>query len=397
MRIFLIVVSIVFCFLSSCSSSDDPVDLGDNSNGTVDESKEPEEDFLTVDVDTISFASDVKADIVIVQANTNWNIQSNASWLQLSQTSGSSGNVALVVKVSENTGLSRSADLTISSADITHKLVVMQKGSDKLCFNVGGAEFDLIRIDGGTFIMGDSETISFESATRTVQLNDYYICETEVTNQLWENVMGGLPYDTIEDFQGYMPKPLEPVSGVTWAAVVNDFIPKLKEKIGVDVLLPTEAQWEYAASGGNKSEGYTYAGSDELKDYAWQYLNSDDIKHEVKTKLPNELGLYDMSGNVEEWCSDWFESQYFDWDAYVNQVPEIEPQGPESGIYKVVRGGSYTTQEQFGIGECAVKYRSYKIPGLVDGCWGNSGHPDEPQCFFGVTTGFRLVVNAIVR
>ena len=176
-------------------------------------------------------------------------------------------------------------------------------GQNKV-FTVNGVSFKMIAVKGGTFTMGATSeqtgAESDESPTHSVTLSDYYIGETEVTQELWSAVMGSNP----SEFPGNMQRPVEMVS---W----NDsqtFISRLNELTGETFRLPTEAQWEYAARGGNKAQGRLYSGSDAIDDVAWYYDNSGGMTHPVKTKAPNELGIYDMTGNVYEWCSDWYGS-----------------------------------------------------------------------------------------
>ena len=171
---------------------------------------------------------------------------------------------------------------------------------------------------------------------------DYYIGETEVTQELWTAVMWSNP----SSFKGSDQLPVESVS---W----NDcqaFITKLNELTGKNFRLPTEAEWEFAARGGNASEGYTYSGSNTLGDVAWYFSNSSRKTHEVATKAPNELGLYDMSGNVWEWCQDWYGS-------YSSDV-QTDPTGPTSGSARVVRGGGWSIDDY----DCRVAYRYTGYP-----------------------------------
>ena len=201
-------------------------------------------------------------------------------------------------------------------------------GKDKV-FTVNGVSFKMIAVKGGTFTMGatpeQTGANSDELPTHSVTLSDYYIGETEVTQELWTAVMGSNP----SHFTGDM---LRPVENVSWDDC-QTFISKLNQLTGGRFLLPTEAQWAYAARGGNKSKGYTYSGSNAIDDVAWYWYNSDRMTHPVKTKAPNELGIYDMSGNVWEWCSDW----YGDY----SSAAQTDPTGPATGSGRVGRGGSW--------------------------------------------------------
>lgn len=210
-------------------------------------------------------------------------------------------------------------------------------------FNIDGVEFKMVFVEGGTFTMGATpeqgkDTYKDEYPMHEVTLSDYYIGETEVTQALWKAVMGNNP----SFFKGNSL----PVENVSYNDV-KEFITKLNQKTGKTFRLPTEAEWEYAARGGKKSKGYKYSGSDNINDVAWYKDNSDDKTHPVKTKRPNELGIYDMSGNVLEWCSDWYGS-------YSNNA-QTNPQGHSSGSYRVIRGGAWSITA----GHCRASYRSY--------------------------------------
>ena len=187
----------------------------------------------------------------------------------------------------------------------------------------------MIKVEGGTFTMGatpeqGADAWSDEKPAHKVTLSDYYIGKTEVTQALWETVMGNNP----SRFKGENL----PVEKISWNDC-KEFISKLNALTGKTFRMPTEAEWEYAARGGSKSRGYTYSGSNRLDDVAWYEDNSGGKTHEVGTKSPNELGLYDMSGNVWEWCSDWF-GDY-------SSSAQNNPKGPDSGTDRVRRGGSW--------------------------------------------------------
>ena len=164
--------------------------------------------------------------------------------------------------------------------------------------------------------------------THRVILSDYYIGETPVTQELWSEVM--------EDNPSCYKGPKKPVEMVSWNDC-QEFVSRLNKLTGEKFRLPTEAEWEFAARGGVDSKGFKYAGSNSLNEVAWYSKNSDDMTHEVKTKCPNELGLYDMNGNVWEWCSDYYSPSYY------SVSPKINPQGPITGSSRVNRGGSWFT------------------------------------------------------
>ena len=225
--------------------------------------------------------------------------------------------------------------------------------SKKQTFTVNGVSFTMVAVAGGTFRMGsnDSEADVDEKPVHSVTLSDYYIGETEVTQALWQAVMGSNP----SKFKGNN-NPVERVSYYD----CKDFINKLNTLLagqlpaGRKFRLPTEAEWEFAARGGNKGKNnnYKYSGSNSIDAVAWWGYdkgNSNKQTHPVKQKQPNELGIYDMSGNVYEWCSDWYAKDYY------SVSPDANPQGSSSGSYRVLRGGSWYDFAEF----CRVAFRSY--------------------------------------
>lgn len=212
---------------------------------------------------------------------------------------------------------------------------------------VNGVKFNMISVDGGTFTMGatseqGSDYFDDELPTHQVTLSDYYIGETEVTQELWEAVMGNNP----SCFTG---NSLYPVEKVSWNDC-QEFIQELNRLTGKHFRLPTEAEWEFAARGGSNSKGYKYSGSNSIDEVAWYNGNSVSMTHEVATCAPNELGIYDMSGNVYEWCSDWY-----------GEYPvssQTDPSGSTDGSYCVNRGGSWGSSARY----CRVSCRYYSTP-----------------------------------
>ncbi len=195
--------------------------------------------------------------------------------------------------------------------------------------------FHMMDVKGGTFTMGDDNT-SNASPAHQVTLSDYYIGQTEVTQALWKAVMGDIPTGN--------KNPSYPVGYVSYADCQN-FIAKLNNLTGLYFQLPTEAEWEYAAMGGNRSHGYIYSGSNTIDDVAWYDQNSGNKLHHVGAKQPNELGIYDMSGNAWEWCAD-YHGKY-------TAENQINPQGPATGTDRVIRSGSFRTTAD----RCTNKHR----------------------------------------
>lgn len=219
---------------------------------------------------------------------------------------------------------------------------------------VGNVEYKMVYVEGGTFTMGatseqGSDADSDEKPAHSVTLSSYYIGQTEVTQALWKAVMGSNP----SHFKGDNL----PVEEVSWDDC-QEFVSKLNRLTGKNFRLPTEAEWEYAARGGGKSRGYKYSGSNTLGSVAWYDDNSGSTTHPVGTKSSNELGLYDMSGNVYEWCSDWYGD-------YAT-TPQTNPKGPNSGADRVSRGGGWFDNAR----RCRVSIRYCDTPSFS---YGNLG------------------------
>lgn len=223
------------------------------------------------------------------------------------------------------------------------------KNKEVRTFRVNGVPFDMVYVEGGEFIMGSGEYE--DEAKHRVSLSSYFIGQTQVTQELWEAVMGGNP----SKFRGFD----RPVESVSWNDC-QEFVKKLNdllkaERANLCFSLPTESQWEYAARGGKESKeskGYMYSGSNNLNEVAWYEGNSGKKTYPVKQKKANELGLYDMSGNVWEWCNDWYEKNY-------PTVPQTDPKGPQGGQSRVMRGGSWYRNAV----ECRSALRSCSSPG----------------------------------
>lgn len=227
---------------------------------------------------------------------------------------------------------------------------LLKKNADVETITVKGVTFKMVRVDGGSFTMGATseqvdDAADDEKPAHKVTLSTYYIGQTEVTQALWKAVMEkSVTQNANENGWGtYGVGSNYPMYGVSWVEC-QEFIRKLNQLTGKRFALPTEAQWEFAARGGNKSKGFKYAGSDDLREVAWYGQlngntydngNSGNTTHPVKTKAPNELGLYDMSGNVWEWCQDWYDYDYY------SESPASNPKGSSSGSCRVFRGGSW--------------------------------------------------------
>lgn len=229
--------------------------------------------------------------------------------------------------------------------------------SSSRTFTVKGVSFRMKLVKAGTFMMGatlemEDDALDNEFPVHKVTLTkDYYMGETQVTQALWQAVMGKNP----SWFPGNDQRPVECVS---WNDC-QDFIEQLNRITGEHFRLPTEAEWEFAARGGNESKGCRYAGSNDLDEVAWYDEDWDKgSTHPVAGKQPNELGLYDMSGNVYEWCADWYEEDYY------QTSPEVDPQGPASVPFRVLRGGSWDGDAWL----CRLSHRDWNDP--VNGGYG---------------------------
>lgn len=249
-------------------------------------------------------------------------------------------------------------DGNVNIADVTCLIDYLLRGcweenptqpsdGDLVTYYVNSVPFKMVYVEGGTFWMGATDEQagdynSNETPVNRVHLSSYYIGQTEVTQELWREVMGTNP----SYFLGNLQRPVEKVS---W----NDcqtFITRLNEITGLNFRLLTEAEWEFAARGGNKSMGYKYAGSNTIGDVAWYTSNASSTTHPVATKAPNELGLYDMSGNVYEWVNDWYGSY--------TSGEKTDPTGPTSGTDRVRRGGAW----RYETSRCRVSHRSNYAP-----------------------------------
>lgn len=346
--------------------------------------------YLTLSSYSESFKAEGESKTITVNASAEWHIgtQPDASWVSYAINGD-----RLTIKVSPNPRTTKRTDyFTVKCGDNEKRFDITQAAatpttppatsSNAQTFTVKGVTFKMIRVQGGTFTMGctseqGSDCDYDESPAHNVTLSDYYIGQTEVTQALWRAVMGGNPSHYEGDNR--------PVEKVDWYDAV-EFCNKLSSALGLrpyysinksvqdpnnsnsndekkyivtinsganGFRLPTEAEWEYAARGGNKTNRYKYAGSDNIDYVAWYIKTTNDSGTKpVKRKSPNELGLYDMSGNVWEWCWDWYGNY--------SGNSQTNPTGPYAGSARVSRGGSWN----FHASSCRVSDRIHDTPVL---------------------------------
>ena len=265
--------------------------------------------------------------------------------LQITLTRESVGAGIVNQQQSENQQLSNT--YVASSSNNSSGSPSVASGSNAISIPVkDGISIEMVKVEAGTFMMGATSEMKDpyddEKPVHQVTLtNDYYMGKYEVPQALWEAVMGSNPSEYKGDNL--------PVEMVSWNDC-QEFISKLNSLTGRKFRLPTEAEWEYAAHGGKKSRGYQYSGNSNISDVAWYDGNSGSKPHPVGTKQANELGIYDMSGNVYEWCSDWYGSY--------SSSSQTNPTGADSGSGRVVRGGSWY---DFAWG-CRLSYRGSITP-----------------------------------
>ena len=231
----------------------------------------------------------------------------------------------------------------------------LKKQVKKQTFTANGVSFVMVEVKGGTFTMGATseqggDAYDNEKPAHSVTLSSYHIGQTEVTQELWLAVMGENPVEFPVELKGDK----DPIVCVSMEEC-QEFIERLNKITGKHFRLPTEAEWEFAARGGNLSKGYKYSGSDNLDDVAWSDENTGGITHNVATKRANELGLYDMSGSVWEWCSDLY--------GPYSSSSQTNPTGPKMGPGCVIRGGSWGHIATC----CRVSFRMYFKPDACDG------------------------------
>ena len=247
---------------------------------------------------------------------------------------------AYTLSQQNNTQTVGSANQQSQSEQPSEPIVQPEPNPNAIPIEVNGVTFYMIKVDGGTFTMGatseQQNPDNDEKPTHQVILSSYYIGETEVTQALWKAVMGNTIRDQRDKVNTLWPMRGEgdnyPMYYVSWNEC-QDFISKLNGLTNRKFRLPTESEWEFAARGGSKSNHKQFSGSSNIDDVAWYDGNSGDKTHQVKTKKANELGVYDMSGNVWEWCQDRYGSY--------SGIEQVNPIGSESSNYRVFRGGGW--------------------------------------------------------
>ncbi|SDG80617.1 Formylglycine-generating enzyme, required for sulfatase activity, contains SUMF1/FGE domain [Prevotella communis] len=329
------VLLLVLAGFSSCLNEDfNPMDW----------SLEPELEFSQSGV---IFNSTVGADTISVFTNyDNFDVTSNADWCKVEN---DINKYLIYIKVDPNKSVEQrmaTLKITISRGKrtLTKNISIVQMGgiweiigtfniywgyeiSETQKNTIIGLLNSMVYVEGGRFTMGQVGSYADLTAEpHSVTLSPFYIGKYEITQEQWGAIMGNNP----SVFKGSN----KPVENISWNDAL-EFVSRLSSLLNLLVELPTEAQWEYAARGGNKSKNYLYSGSD---DYSIIAVNKerDNISStaEVGSKLANELGIYDMSGNVAEYCSDWYESNYMD-------TEDTDPTGPVTGVLKICRGGSF--------------------------------------------------------
>lgn len=354
---------------TSCggSKNEDPINPDDPDTPVV--------DFMDPSVLNITMDWTKDASLIVLRTNLPWTAKSDADWLKLSAVSGSKS-TSIILGATENSSFKRTALVTIKAGKFTKEITVVQKPAPSIQFSIRGVPFKLLPVDADTafYITGG---VYYE--TRNVYLSSFYISETEITCAQWAAVTG-----TLSEYN-YNSLSSHPVME-NWNSINNIFIQQVNRLSGLNLRLPTEMEWYVAAKGGKKSKNTNYPGSTDIGVVAWHWGNSDGVLHAVALKKSNELGLYDMAGNVSEWCYDWYQ----EWNE--NNLPpkeETNPMGPKSGTHKVVKGGDIWAEKlgEYDINGCSIYKRNHLPP--------NTKIPEEvlPGTFTNAV-GFRLVLSS---
>jgi len=240
---------------------------------------------------------------------------------------------------------------SISGPDVSYPELTLVDSTGLLFVNLNEEVFiEMVKVPGGSFTMGYKNGYPNELPVHKVLLDDYFIGKYELNQKIWFSVIGNNPAHFKDSTDG-------PVEMVTYFEVL-EFIDKLNKLTELQFRLPTEAEWEYAANGGETGKRTRYAGSYKIDEVAWYEKNSGDRTHTVGQKLPNELGVFDMSGNVYEWTQDWYKRY--------KGKEQVNPQGPEKGKHKVIRGGCWHDNRD----GCRVQCRVEMPPDDRNGCLG---------------------------
>lgn len=311
--------------------------------------KSPESYSLLISQDALDFEGQGGSKTITITSDFEWRIVNKPDFVTISPMSGGKGLTYVLITANNNAAFSeREGKIEVFLTTLPYgmslsRTIGISQGFRKI-FIVNNVEFEMVFVEGGSFTMGNTTDVhnmsnKKEEPAHHVTLNNYMIGKTEVTQELWQAVMKNNP----SKFKGIT----NPVETVSWDDC-QDFISKLNTLTGQSFRLPTEAEWEFAARGGNKSKDYLYSGSNTAGDVAWYADNSNKKTSPVATKEPNELGIYDMSGNVWEWCNDWYDADYY------NSSPSTNPKGPTSGTNRVNRGGGWTS----GVTGCRSSWRN---------------------------------------
>ena len=297
---------------------------------------------IAIDGNTVTVSSKGETISVPIQSNVKWTVDNEIEWCSVQKKDSN-----LEISVDRNYKMEeRSGVIAIHSGEVSNDITITQLGCEWF------ESFEMVEVEEGRFLMGaqkshsseanyDVNAFQIESPVHQVSLSTYAIGKFEVTQAQWVAAMGSNPSTNQGDNL--------PVENVTWQQV-QEFITLLNEASGLNYRLPTEAEWEFAAKGGNLTDGLKYSGNSVLGACGWYYSNSEATTHEVGTKEANELGIYDMSGNVREWCNDWFGSY---------EASDVQdPQGTNQGNMKVNRGGSWATPAA----NCRNTYRHTDYP-----------------------------------